>query len=185
MPAQTKTQNVPGSTPSSIPSQGLSTPKRGGVEKELFSWSAPSKAFKKRGREFWVRVLAIASIFGFILYIAEGVMPVILLISLLFLFYILTTVEPQAIVNKVTTKGIRVGDKLNEWDNFMGFWFTRRGDINFLVLETLDVFGRLELIVEEKDKEKLRKVLSQYLTEEENPSSVNRFSEWFSRRFFL
>ena len=46
------------------------------AEKELFSWRAPARPFKKRDREFWVSVIAIAAVSGFILYIIEGIMPV-------------------------------------------------------------------------------------------------------------
>src|SRR3989344_2388837 len=80
-------------------------------EKDLHSWKAPSRPFKKRGREFWVTVLSIAALLAFVLFLAEGVMPVILIISLVFLFYVLSTVTPEEIEYKITNRGVKVADK--------------------------------------------------------------------------
>ena len=53
-------------------------------ERELFSWKAPARPFKRRDREYWVSILAIAGVIGLIILIIEGVMPVILIVALVF-----------------------------------------------------------------------------------------------------
>ena len=85
------------------------------VEKIIFSWTAPLRPFVQRDREFWIRVIAIASIFGFILFIVEGAMPVILMISIIFLFYVLSNVRPENIDYKITDLGIKLGKFTNYW----------------------------------------------------------------------
>ncbi len=156
------------------------------AEKELFSWEAPSRVFIKKDKDFWVKIVVASSIFGFIIFIAEGVMPVLILISVLFLFYIFTTVEPEIVVYKITTKGVRIGDSLNSWQYFTRFWFAQRGRSNFLILESLQLPGRLEIIVGEKDREKIRKILEDYLPEEEvPPTTIDRASDWFFQKFSL
>src|SRR3989344_1449467 len=55
----------------------------------------PSRPFKTRSREFYVTLFAITGLVGLILFIAEGAMPVVLLIAIVFLFYILSTVAPE------------------------------------------------------------------------------------------
>ena len=67
------------------------------LEKVLFSWKAPMRPFKARDREFWITTIVIAVIFGFILFLIEGVMPVILIVSIIFLYYVLSTVKPEEI----------------------------------------------------------------------------------------
>ena len=37
-------------------------------EKKLFYWQAASRPFKKRDKQFWVKLLTIAGVFGFILF---------------------------------------------------------------------------------------------------------------------
>ena len=73
-------------------------------EKDLAVWTAPARPFKRRDREFYITILAMGGIVALILFLVEGFMPVILIISLFFLFYALSTVEPEKIEYKVTTK---------------------------------------------------------------------------------
>ena len=56
------------------------------VEKVYFSWKATERPFKKRNKEFWITTLVIATIFGLILFLVEGAMPVILIISIIFIW---------------------------------------------------------------------------------------------------
>ena len=152
-------------------------------EKELFSWIAPARPFKRRNREFYVTVIAITVIVGLILLLTEGFMPVILLISLIFLFYILNTVEPENIQYKITNKGIKVADKKTQWEFLTNFWFTKRHDNNLLVFGTLNLPGRMELVINEIDKENLKKVISGFITEEEiPPSGLDKATNWFAKK---
>ena len=149
------------------------------VEKDLFAWSAPSRPFIQKNREFWVRVVAISSIFGFIIFIVEGAMPVILMISLLFLFYVLSTVRPENIEYKITNLGIKIGGVTNRWDYVQRFWFSKRGNDQILVLELPSLSGRLELVFNSKDKDQIRQTLKKYIPEEEAvQTSFDKASEW-------
>ncbi len=152
-------------------------------EEDLFTWRAPSRPFKTRTREFYVTLFAIVGLVGLILFIAEGAMPVILLIAIVFLFYILSTVVPEEIEYKITNRGIKIAGGKTEW-NLMGrFWFTKRMESDLLVIETFVIPGRLELVVREEDIESIRKNLSSYLNEEEiQPSGLERATNWFSSK---
>ena len=153
------------------------------IEKELFSWSAPARPFKRRDREYYVTLLAIASIVGLVLFIAEGAMPVILLAALVFLYYILNTVEPESVGYKISTWGIRVANVLNPWENLRRFWFSERRGNWLLVLETNGLSGRLELVINQDDLEKLRENLKEYLPEEKiTPSFFDKTVDWVSQR---
>src|SRR6476660_4288551 len=113
------------------------------VEKELFSWKGPSRPFKRRDREFWVTVGAIAFIGGLILFLIEGVMPVVLIISVIFLFYVLSTVPPETIEYSITNMGVKIADRRTDWDNLTRYWFTKRFDSDLLVFEMVSLPGRL------------------------------------------
>ena len=136
-------------------------------EKTLFSWTSPARPFKRRDREFWITIAAIVAISGLILFLVEGFMPVILIISIVFLFYILNTVEPENIEYKITNKGIRIADKMNNWDTLGRFWFTKRFNSDLLVFETTSLTGRLELVINPQDKKKIKENLTKYSVEEE------------------
>jgi hypothetical protein len=167
MPVQSNESEVEGKNESGVP------------ETELFSWTAPARPFKKRDREFYVTAIAIASIVGLVLFIAEGFMPVVLLISLMFLFYVMNTVEPDNVSYKITSKGVKFAETLNEWEFLQRFWFSRRFSNELLVFQTKGLAGRLELVINAQDKDKIRETLKKHLPEEEAPPSVlDKAANW-------
>lgn len=179
MPAQ-KTNNKNLSQQASVQTQAQVIE----PEKELFSWKAPSRPFQKRSREFWTKLIITASIFGLIIYLAEGVMPVILIIAVIFLFYVMSNVEPEEILYKITNRGIKIADKTTDMSLLTRFWFTKRFNSDLIVFETLFLPGRLELVINNKDKEKIKDTLSIYLIEEEvPPSNIDKAVQYFSSKF--
>lgn len=152
-------------------------------EKTLFSWKAPARPFKRRDREFYVTLIAIVGIVGLVLFLAEGFMPVILLSSLVFLFYVLNTVEPETIEYQITSQGIKIADKDTLWPYLTRFWFSRRYDDNLLILETSLIPGRIELVINHSDRQALKEILVKYLKEEVAPPSfLDKAANWFSKK---
>ncbi len=151
-------------------------------ERELVTWTAPARPFKRRDKQFYVTIFAMAGIFGLILFFAEGVMPVILVISLVFLYYVLSTVPPEDIEYQITSKGVKISGKLTNWQYLNRFWFSKRFDESLLVFESVTIPGRIEFVIKDDLKEKLRKEISAYIPYEEVPaSSLDRLTEWFSK----
>ena len=152
-------------------------------EKDLFVWRGPSRPFKTRTKEFYVTLFAIVGLVGLVLFIAEGAMPVVLLIAIVFLFYVLSTVVPEEVEYKITNQGIKVAGVRTNWEGMGRFWFTRRLDSDVLVVETFVIPGRLELVIKGEDTEVIRKNLSSYLSEEEvKPSGLEKATNWFSSK---
>ena len=151
------------------------------IEKDLFTWTAPARPFKRRNRDFWITAIGIVGLVGIVIFLIEGFMPVVLIISLVFLFYVMNTVEPEDVKYKVTSKGINFAGKLTSWEVLIRFWFSRRFDSNLLIFETSIIPGRLEVVINPKDKQKLKEVLSDYLVQEEAPPSyMDKAANWFS-----
>lgn len=152
-------------------------------ETDLFVWMAPARPFKRRNREFWVTVIAISAIVGLVLFVVEGFMPVALVVSLVFLFYVMNTVEPESIEYKITNFGVKVAGNLTQFEVLTRFWFTRRLDNELLVFETTIIPGRLEMVINREQKNNIREALLKYLPEEEAPpSSLDKAANWFSKK---
>ena len=152
-------------------------------ERELVSWSAFARPFKRRTRQFYVTAIAIASVVGLILFLAEGIMPVVLLVALIFLFYVMNTVEPQVVEYKITTRGISMAGKKVDWGLLGRFWFTKRSSDELLIIETANFPGRMEFVIKEENKEEIKKALSSYLSEEEiPPSALDKAAAWVSKK---
>lgn len=158
-------------------------PQKREEEKTLFEWKAPSRPFHPRDRQFWTTTITLAFIFGALLYIIEGLMPVFVVIAFLFLYYVLTNVKPNEIEYKITNYGIRYADKLTEWPLMIRFWFAQRGDSYLLVVDTVNLPGRLELMIDPSHQTSIKKVMEDYLPEEEaSPSGMERAADWLSRK---
>ena len=152
-------------------------------EHDLLVWTAVARPFKRRDRKFYVTLISIAAIVALVLFLAEGFMPVILIVSLVFLFYVLNTVEPENVEYKITNKGIKIAERRTDWGATNRFWFTRRFDNDLLVVETFNLPGRLELVINSTEKEAVRKIVSVYIPEEEaSPSFLDKAAGWFSKK---
>ncbi len=152
-------------------------------EHDLITWIAPARPFKRRDRQFFVTTFAIAGIVGLVLFLAEGIMPVLLIVSLVFLYYVLSTVEPEKIEYKITTKGIKIAEKRTEWQNLTGFYFSRKLDSDLIIFESVTIPGRVEVVVNPEIKENLKKEVSAYIPYEETQAgTLDKFTDWFAQK---
>jgi hypothetical protein len=182
MPAQDE-RNIGKSTFKEKPKGFVGERKPHEPERELLDWSAPARPFKRMNREFWVTIIAMAAIVGLVLFFAEGFMPVILIISIIFLVYVLTTVEPENINYSITNRGIKIGEKTFEWENLIRFWFSKRFDSPLLIVQKYGIPDRLEFVIDQEKKESLRTTLLKYIPEEKMPpSSLDKTVNWFSKK---
>src|SRR3972149_4615619 len=138
-------------------------------EKEVYKWSAPARPFKRRNREFYVSLISIAALFSLILFLIEGFLPVVLVVSLVFLFYVLSTIEPDNIDYKITNYGIRIHERLAPWQEMTRFWFVSRFGSELLIIETIRIPGRIEIIISPEDKPKIMALLNKKILHEEVP----------------
>jgi hypothetical protein len=152
-------------------------------ERELMVWTAPARPFKKHDKRFYTTVFAIAGIIALVLFLAEGIMPVILIVALVFLFYVLSTVPPENIEYKITSKGVKIAGKLTEWQALIRFWFRERSGSEILIFETFLIPGRIEVVINPEIKDDLKKEISAYIPYEEVPATgLDKAADWFAQK---
>ncbi len=152
-------------------------------ERDLLTWTAPARPFKRRDRQFYTTVFAIAGIISLILFLAEGIMPVILIVALVFLYYVLSTVPPENIEYKITSKGVKIAGKLTEWQAMSRFCFRERSGSEILVFETFLIPGRIEIMITPEIKDGLKKEISAYIPYEEiADSGLDRITNWVAQK---
>ena len=74
--------------------------------KILYSWMAPARPFKRRDKEFWTTIIAIVILVGLILFFVKEWFLIAAIISLTFVYYVLSTVEPEEIEYKISNRGL-------------------------------------------------------------------------------
>jgi len=152
-------------------------------EQDLVTWSAASRPFKRYGRKFYVTIFSIVGIISIILFVAEGVMPVILLVSLIFLFYVLSTVAPENIEYKITNKGVKIAGKETPWQNITRFSLGERSGSEVLAIETVTFPNKIEMVIDPMLKDRIKKEISAYAPYENiPPSTLDKVVQWVVKK---
>ena len=149
-------------------------------EKPLITWTAPTRPFKKRTREFYINLFAVSGLIGLIIFLIEGIIPVILIVSLLFIFYIFSTIEPENAEYSLTSFGVRINGKMIKyWEELGLYWFAKRMNDETLVLETNTAPWRIEFVIDRGKKEEIEKIISKKLYKHESPETpLDKASKW-------
>jgi hypothetical protein len=156
-------------------------------EKVLFEWTSPERAFQRRNKDFWVTAIAILVLVSVIFIMVQEFYLVIALVSVLFLYYVLSTVPPEDIGHKITNRGVYFGEANYSWDLLERFWFGKSLGWDTLFIETKLRFPpQVSLIIDPKDKDKLQKILVKRIPMvQSSPSFVDKLTKWFATRLPL
>jgi hypothetical protein len=86
------------------------------------------------------------------------------LISLLFFIYVVFSTKPNMIKNRITARGVEYDDKLYEWFMLDSFYFTKKKEQNFLIVNTkLSFPSTLIMLLDEKDRLPIFLLLQEYV----------------------
>jgi len=156
-------------------------------EKVLFEWEAPERSFKKRDKDFWITAIAILVLFSVVLIFIKEFFLVVALVSVLFLYYVLSTVPPRMVKNKITNRGIKLEGADYDWRILLRFWFKKSLNSELLELETnLRIPRQISLVINEADKEKIKGIVLKKLPlVESSPNFVDKLTKWFADRLPL
>lgn len=152
-------------------------------EKVLFEWSSHERPYKAIDKKFYTTVLAIAFITGLVLFFVDGWAPVILIVALVFLFYVMSTIEPEKVQSKLTNQGIWFSTSFIPWEALGSFWFTKQMDNELLTCETFEFPWRLSIVIDSKDKDKIQEIVSKKLEYREIPPiGIDRIVSWIAKK---
>ncbi len=156
-------------------------------EKDLFVWQAPERSFKKRDRDFWITAIAILALVSIILFFAKETFLIVALSGALFLYYVLATVEPQTITNKLTNRGIYFGDLFYSWADLAAFWFGKSLDSQAIYFETYLRFPRqVSLIIDPKQQDTIKKIVVKKIPLiKDEPRFIDKATTWLMSKIPL
>jgi len=154
-------------------------------EKTLFEWEAPARSFQKRNKDFWITAIAILVLFSVVLFFIEEFFLIVALISVLFLYYVLSTVPPQNIKNKITNRYIYFGETKYNWDDLESFYFKKIMSSDMVLIETkLRIPRELPMVINIEDQEKIKKILLKKIPMiEYTPNFVDKLTKWGGKMF--
>jgi hypothetical protein len=156
-------------------------------ERTLMEWTAAERAFQKKDRNWWITAIAILVLVSVILIFIKEFYLIIALASLLFMYYVLSTVPPGEVRYKITNRGVYMGESSHYWDILEKFWFSTSLSSEMINFGTVLRFPRaVTLVIRPEDKEKMKELVKKKLPLVENsPNFVDKLTKWFSERLPL
>ena len=155
-------------------------------EQTVFEWTAASRPFKKRDRQFFTTVAVIALLVSLILFFAGQFLPIAVVISVAFLVYVLSVIPPHDIKHKITTYGIHIEEQLYYWEYMGRYWFEEKYDKPLLKVEVAQFPGRITLVIDKKDKTAIDEILSEVLLKEKPElTTFEKSAEWLQKKLPL
>ncbi len=155
-------------------------------EEVILEWQAASRPFKKRNRQFFSTVAIITLLISLILFFAGQFLPIAVVISVAFLAYVLSSVPPDNVTNKLTTYGIRHDENLYYWEEMGRFWFDERHGEDVLHIEIARFPGRLTLLLGKQSKDQMTQMLSEVLLNEKPKDTFyDKTASWLQEKIPL
>ncbi len=132
--------------------------------KTLLEWESASRPFKRRDAKYFTNLAIIIFVLAAILLFVQEFLLIGVLLALLFVSYVLGTVEPEKMDHKITTQGITTGNRSYLWNELNDFWFSEKYGETVLNVGTKIRFpARLLVLVPFIDREKVKDILVEYL----------------------
>ncbi|MFC1727091.1 hypothetical protein ACFL0Y_01065 [Patescibacteria group bacterium] len=152
--------------------------------KILLDWTSPERLFKKRSREYFTTIGAMAFFLIVILLLSEEWILVVVIIALAFFAFIMATIEPREAHHQITNRGIITGGRQYQWGDLGRFWFEVKFDQKVLYVENrISLPYRLIMILGDISDKKVQETLSQFLLfEEPEKTWADNASSWLSKR---
>lgn len=155
-----------------------------GEEKVLLTWEAPVRPFKKRDKEYYTTIAAIAFLIIIILVFLREFILIAVVISFAFVSYVLAAVPPEKTKHQLTNRGVRTAGKLYRWADLSRYWIAEKFDQKMVVVQTMMVFpGQLLLLLGKGNFKDIQKILNEHLPlDEPEPTFLDRSATWLSEK---
>lgn len=154
----------------------------------LLEWEAPSRPFKKQSQEFYRTVGSLAFLVIVILFFVREFLLIGVIIATLFVMYVLSSVPPEHLKNKITKLGIQTGEHFHKWDEMHNFWLDERHGQSMLVVRMLIGFpSHLQLMLGDVPFEMVKKILVDHMPVQDKPERtfLDNAADWLSSKIPL
>jgi hypothetical protein len=150
----------------------------------IFSWKAPLRAYKRRSDSILRFYVALALLLSLIVFFFGDRVLLVPILTLLFLFYVLTITPPPEVDNLITTFGIETAGINLRWEFLSHFYYTKKFHFSVLTLVShAPYYYHIYLIIpEEQTKDTVNAILSKHLMYVEKPQRgfTDKMVDWLS-----
>jgi len=154
----------------------------------ILEWTAPGRPFRKRGKQYYLTSLLITLLVEVILFLFSQYLLMLVVLSLVFVAFVLNTVAPSDFKYRISTEGITVEDHFFLWQELYDFYFKKREGIDVVHIRTHSFIpGELTLTLGNTDREHVKSALLPYLPYREliKPTFMEKSADWLTKNFPL
>ncbi|MDP3724536.1 MAG: hypothetical protein Q8R11_02775 [bacterium] len=151
--------------------------------KTLLTWSSSSRPYAKWNKRFIVSLAALVLLILLVLMVIQDFLPMAVVLSIVFVYAVLATFQPESIEHKMTTQGISSGQHAYIWNELHSFWFGEKYGSRIAYIQTRLRFPReLVLLLGEQSEEEVKKTLVKFLPFREIAEQpfFDKFATWIS-----
>ena len=132
--------------------------------KNMLEWTAPGRPFRKRGKQYYLTALLIMLLVEVILFLFSQYLLMLVVLSLIFVAFALSSVPPRDFTYIISDEGIRIEDSFFLWQELYDFYFRIRDNMETLHVRTQAFLpGELIITLGHEDREKIKHALIPYL----------------------
>lgn len=150
----------------------------------IYTWKAPLRAYKRRSNSILRFYVALALLLSLIVFFFGDRVLLVPILTLLFLFYVLTITPPPEVDNLITTFGIETAGISLRWEFLSHFYYTQKFHFHVLTLvSNAPYYYHIFLIVpDDKTKKEVSAILSKHVMYVEKPARnfTDKMVEWLS-----
>lgn len=129
-------------------------------EKEIYWWKSLERYQKTRSKEFYSTIIVLAVLVSIIMFFIEGIMPVLVIWSIVFVAWAISKTPPVEVEHRITSWGIRTGGGLYRYSDMDFFWIEDMENQKMLrVLMPRRLPGMLAILIKADDEEKIKKIM--------------------------
>jgi hypothetical protein len=154
----------------------------------LLEWTAPGRPFKKRSKQYYLTSILIVLFVEVILFLFSQYMLMLVVLSLLFVAFSLSSVPPHNFKYRISTEGITIEDHFFLWQELYDFYFKKREGVDVVHVRTHSIIpGELTLTLGTVDREHIKSVLLPYLPYREliRQTFMEKSGDWLAKNFPL
>lgn len=156
--------------------------------KTLLSWTGPGRPFRKRGRQFFLTAILLTLLVEILLFLFSQYLLMLVVLSLLFLSFVLATVAPRDFHYRISSEGITIEDHSYLWIELYDFYFKQRENTDILHVRTKAFIpGELTLTLGDLNRDHIKSILLPYLPYRETvrQTFMEKSGDWLAKNFPL
>lgn len=154
----------------------------------LLSWQGPGRPFQKKGRTYFSTALIIMLLVEIILFLFSQYMLMMVVISFVFMAFVMASIPPQDFHYRISTEGIMVEDHFYLWQELYDFYFKEIHGTNVLHVRTHAMIpGELTITLGDISPAHIKSVMLPYLPYREyvKPTLMDKSANWLAKAFPL